>query len=378
MLHLASAFEWFPTTVVRDIWPLIFSLLPSEKPLPENSPSRLVWTITFFVLVLAGVFAVLLLWPKTLPTQTWEFWTCVVVFPLGVSTLVVMRRFAHYEGHKLNIVLSNEAARGYNAHVFEVASRPLALVGAAYRFSVDPKEDAVESVRAGSVQLKTMAPLARDGEPTKARWLEVPGVNLHPGTKEHDRRRQRDVMKWLFAELINPLVAQVQTLPSGLDLRVHLLVSGEMTYTESEALWQECWREHSLRQVVVTEMTAPDDAEAIDVWLDHVSEGRRLEARLIVAIQLRRLLSAMPPAGGAEAGVALLLLPDVMASQYEVVRMANLHRPVRGPFDQSNNALLHALMWGRCCRRGYFLVVGRPLSMQRRRASCANRRSGLE
>ncbi len=92
-------------------------------------------------------------------------------------------------------------------------------------------------------------------------------------------------------------------------------------------------------------MTAPDDAEAIDVWLDHVSEGRRLEARLIVAIQLRRLLSAMPPAGGAEAGVALLLLPDVMASQYEVVRMANLHRPVRGPFDQSNNALLHALMW---------------------------------
>ncbi len=135
-----------------------FSLLPSEKPLPENSPSRLVWTITFFVLVLAGVFAVLLLWPKTLPTQTWEFWTCVVVFPLGVSTLVVMRRFAHYEGHKLNIVLSNEAARGYNAHVFEVASRPLALVGAAYRFSVDPKEDAVESVRAGSGAAKNNGP----------------------------------------------------------------------------------------------------------------------------------------------------------------------------------------------------------------------------
>jgi hypothetical protein len=110
-----------------------FSLLPPEEPNPDDPPSRLVWVIVFFVLVLAGVFAVLLLWPKNLPTQTWKFWTCLILFPVGIPTLVVMRRFGNYEGLKMDIELRNEATRGYTEHVFEVASRPLALVASAHR-----------------------------------------------------------------------------------------------------------------------------------------------------------------------------------------------------------------------------------------------------
>ena len=39
-----------------------FSKLPPLEPMPENPPSRIVWTIVFFVIVIAGIFMVLLVW----------------------------------------------------------------------------------------------------------------------------------------------------------------------------------------------------------------------------------------------------------------------------------------------------------------------------
>ena len=53
-----------------------FDKLPPEEPVPDEPPSRLLWTIVFFVIALIGVFSVLLFWPKGEPTQTPWFWTC--------------------------------------------------------------------------------------------------------------------------------------------------------------------------------------------------------------------------------------------------------------------------------------------------------------
>ena len=323
-----------------------FSLLPTEEAVADDPPSQLLWTIVFFALVLAGAFVVLLLWPKSLPTHTGQFWITLVAFPVGAATLVVLRRYSVYEGRKLDAILTNEACHSYNERVFDAARIPLALVSAAYRFSADPVQNRIDAIRAGSLKLETQDPIARDGEPVKARWLAVPGVKVAPGLKEDDRNRQRQVTKWLFNELLDDLTSSLQTLPLHIDLRVHLTFSGGLTREENEALWQECWGERQFRRVSFSEAAAgPVDLNSLDVWLDQLIETPSKEGRLIVAIQLHPLLSGSPPAGAAEAGVALLLIPDALASQLNVVHTAKLHRPVRAPYVRSNDALSHALKW---------------------------------
>jgi len=327
-----------------------FSLLPTERPLPNDPPSPLVWTVVFFVLVLTTIFVVLLCWPKNMPMRTWQFWTALSAFPVGIASFVVLRRYSVYEGRKLDIVLGKEAIREYNERVFEAASAPLALVGAAYRFSADAEENAIEGIRRGALKLETQETIACDGEPAKRRWLIVPEVACLPGEKDDDLKRHRTLIKYLFTELLNDLTASIQALPARLDLRVHLAVSSGLTHQENQTLWQECWREHQLRHASIAKMAAqPVDLMALDVWLDQIIETSSKEARLIVAVQLHCLLSESPPAGAAEAGVALLLMPDAQAGRFNLVRIANLHRPVRAPLDPSTQApsyaLSHALKW---------------------------------
>ena len=327
-----------------------FSLLPPQEPEPTDPPSGLVWGIAFLVLALAGVFTALLLWPKGWPTGTLKFWIAVTLFPVGIPALLVLRRFSHYEGRRLDTALRNEASHGYNDRVFTAASRPLAIAGAAHRFSVDRTKNPVETILAGSVKPETREPVARGGEPVKARWFEVPDVALEAGTEEDDHNRQRVVTQWLFGELLMDIATQIKALPSRLDLDVHLLASGGLAYSESEALWNACWHEQQFRHARVAE-AVPEAADllSLDRWLDQVIEEREQQARLIVAVQLHPLLAGTPPAGTAEAGVAVLLVPDALAGRHDIARKANVYRPVRGTFSGPSgtlsSTLSHALQW---------------------------------
>lgn len=322
-----------------------FSLLPKEEPEPGDPPSRLVWMIVFLVMVLAGALALLLLWPKNLPTHTWKFWVSLILFPVGIPAWIVLRRYGHYEGRRLDVLMRNEAIRKYNERVFSLAARPLALVGAAYRFSSDRKENAIDSIQSGGVRLSTQEPIASDGDPVKARWLTVPGARLERGGKEADDHRLGKVTRWLYAELLDDIANRILLLPSRIDLVVSLWVSGGLPRQQYVLLWQECWRERQLRQMRLLEESEPAGLETLDSWLDQVANCDGREARLIVAIQLYPVISEAPPVGAAEAGVALLLMPGVQASRHAVVPEANLYRPVRVPFDQSKEILPHAMKW---------------------------------
>lgn len=323
-----------------------FSLLPKEEPEPGGSPSLLIWTIVFLVMALACAIVILLSWPKDLPTHTWKFWATLILFPMGIPAWIVLRRYSHHEGHRLDVLMRNEVIRRYNERVFALAAHPLALLGAAHRFSSDQSENATSTIRSGTVRLETQKPIASDSGPTKARWLVVPGVPLDPGGKEADARRHREVTRWLYSELLADLATRIQSLPSRVDLSVCLWVSGGLPRKDHVALWQECWREHRLRDTRISEETEPAGLDVLDGWLDQVAGGEGREARLIVAIQLYPVLSKTPPVGAAEAGVALLLMPGEQAGRLQVVSEASLHRPVRGPFDQSDGALSHAVKWG--------------------------------
>ncbi|MGO4811043.1 hypothetical protein AB4156_15880 [Cupriavidus sp. 2MCAB6] len=323
-----------------------FSLLPKEEPEPGNSPSRPVWAIVFLVMVLACAFVILLSWPKHLPTHTWRFWATLILFPVGIPASILLFRYSYHEGHRLDVLMRNEVIRRYNECVFALAARPLALLGAAHRFSSDQSENATGAIRAGTVRLETQKPIARDGAPTKARWLVVPGVPLDPGGKEADDRRHCKVTRWLYSELLDDLANRIQSLPSRVDLSVCLWVSGGLLRKDYVALWQECWRKRQLRDMRLAEETEPAGLDVLDSWLDQAAGGEGREARLIVAIQLYPVLSKTPPVGATEAGAALLLMPGEQAGRLHVVSEATLHRPVRGPFDQSDGALSHAVKWG--------------------------------
>ncbi|MBP0639248.1 hypothetical protein [Cupriavidus sp. AcVe19-6a] len=323
-----------------------FSLLPKEEPEPDDPPSRPVWMAFFVVTALGVALAIVLLWPRQLSTHTWKFWASLILFPVGIPAWIVLRRYSICEGRRLDVLMRNEAIRKYNERVHAIAARPLAIVGTAFRFSSDRKENNATAVQTGAVRLATQEPIASDGNPIKARWLTVPGVKLRPGGKEADDARHRQLTRWLYEQLLDDLANRIRLIPSRINLGVCLWVSGRLTRHEYMALWQECWRERHQRKMRILEQTEPAGLATLDNWLDRVASGSMLEAKLIVAIHLYPLLSDTPPVGAAEAGVALLLMPGELARQHAVVHEATVSRPVRGPLDQSNGALPHALAWG--------------------------------
>ncbi|UIF87521.1 hypothetical protein [Cupriavidus sp. UYPR2.512] len=323
-----------------------FSLLPKEVAIAEVPPSRLFWGLTFILMAVGCGLAVLLIWPKHLATNTWRFWISLFLLPLGVAGLTVLRRYALYEGHKLDVLMRNEAVCDYNAGILEAAARPLAVVGTAHRFSSDRSENAVQSIKSDVVRLESLNPIFSEGDPVQARWLHVPGVELKSGARKDDESRQMKVVCWLFSELLEEMAERLASLPSPTDLGVHLWVSGGLSRKDYLELWQQCWVERRLRRMHVIDDAKPVQLDAVDSWLDQLAAGHECEARLFVTIQLYPLLSETPPVGAAEAGVAVLLMPGDQASRNAVACDGNLHRPVQGPLDQLDDAICRALQWG--------------------------------
>lgn len=323
-----------------------FSLLPTSEAPQDSAPSRFVWTVAFFVMALAGVFSALFFWPKDMPTQTWKFWTCLVVFPLGIPAWIILRRYSVHEGRKLDATLSDEAVQNFHANVFEAASIPLVLIGAAHRFSADREENAAKGIKHGAVALKTQDPIADNGDPVQARWLVTPGMRATSGSEEDDRTRHRLVTAWLFGELLDEILPRLQAMPARVPLVIHLSLSNGLARVENENLWWDSWRARSLRSADQAPATqAPASLMLLDTWLDETLRDTNLHATLFVAVQLHPLLAARPLAGTSEAGAVVLLVPDSLARQHRIPHLATLHRPVQGPLEQPDDALSHALTW---------------------------------
>lgn len=319
--------------------------LPGEEPEPATAPSKLVWAVVVVVLVAAGGAAIILLWPKHMPTNDWRFWTTLVVLPTALASFVVSRRLSAYEAAKLDVQARNEVASAYNQRVFDAASKPFSVLAAAYRFSCDRKENALGGVRDKSMKLVSQASIAQDAPPVHARWLMVPSVKLASGPLTADKKRHTEAAKWLFGELLDELEQAIKALPRKTSLDVHFVTSSLLSTEERDGLWNDKWEKLNLRPADLAIDASDVDLMTLDGWLDRTIETAENKARLIVAIQLTVLQSASPLPGSAEAAVALLLLPEAEATRSALVSDANLHRPVRGRFEQASVALRPALKW---------------------------------
>jgi len=326
--------------------PVDFSLLPPAEEVPNNPPSRFIWTVVFVVLTLFGVFAVLMFWPKGEPTQTLWFWVCVTVYPLGIATFVVLRRYSVYEGRRLDALAWNRVREQHIQQVFDAASSPLGVLASTYRYSADRDENALEGLLSGALTLKTRQLPTPDTAPMKTRWLApVTGVqNVNPAS---DQERQAQLMTWLFTHLLTDVADAICGLPSAVRLTVHLNFCGSAMPANAIEKWQSCWKELKLPGSVAVKEISVTGLMLLDTWLDNADVHDGQEARLMVFTQLNDLVNNAPPVDSAEAGVALLLVPVALAKQYQLPIVAQVHRPIQGKFDAIHHILEYALRWGK-------------------------------
>lgn len=324
-----------------------FEKFPPEEPIPDKPPSRFVWTILFLVIVLAGVFVVLLFWPRGESTRTLWFWICVTVYPVGVAAFVVLRRYSVYEGRRLDAIEWNAAREKHVNSVFEQASRPLALVAAAYRFASDAKEESFDKLLDGSIKLEPRTAPKPDTPPVNARWFEKPDADENGTRFKNDDQRRRYVREWVFGSLIDDVTEAVRILPSDLKLAIQLVLPDTVNTDEALASWDKQWAKSDLRPVKAEILLDPPDLMTLDAWLDRINQKRDQEARLLVFVRLNSILQALPPEGSAEAGVALLVAPESVQREFKIQPIAWLHRPNETDTCPVDVALARALRWGR-------------------------------
>ncbi|MCA8089458.1 hypothetical protein LGM65_00935 [Burkholderia anthina] len=324
-----------------------FDKLPEDEPVPDVPPSRLAWTTIFFVIVLGGVFLVLFFWPKGEPTQTPWFWVCVAVYPPGVASFVVLRRYSVYEGRRLDAIAWNEARKDYVNEVFEQASQPLAVLATSYRFSSDAKEDEFSKLLDGSVKLEPRVAAKPDTPPMNARWFEKPDADKDGIRFKSDDERRSHVVTWAFGAVIDEVAEMVRSLPAGLKLVIHLVLPDMASTDDAAAAWNEQWQKANLRTLQPRILQELPDLMYVDAWLDRVTRNVDQEARLLVVARVNTVLQAEPPDGSAESVVAILFAPEAVRRKFNLAPVAMMHRPNGTNDCPVNVALARALQWGR-------------------------------
>ncbi|MBR7976779.1 hypothetical protein KDX01_27150 [Burkholderia vietnamiensis] len=324
-----------------------FTRLPPEEPVPDNPPSRLLWTVVFFLIAIVGVFAVLLLWPKEEPPQTPWFWTCVTVYPVGLAAFVVLRRYSVYEGRRLDAIAWNQARADHMNEVFDGASRPLAILAATCRFSSEARDDDFGKLMDGSVKLEPQISPKPDAPPVNARWFEKPDADKSGIRFKHDEERRRYVLEWVFGAVTDAVAEAIRLLPTELRLKVQLVLPGIANTDEAQTIWNRQWAQSDFRPAQAEILAEHPDLMYVDAWLDRVNQRLDEEARLIVCVRLNEILQALPPDGSTETVVAMLLAPEGVCRRFKLAPLAMLHRPNGTEDCAIDDALARALQWGR-------------------------------
>lgn len=320
---------------------LDFSSLPPEQKVPDKPPSRLVWTVVFFLLTLLGVFAVLMLWPADEPTHTPWFWTCVAVFPAAIAAFVVSRVYSAYEGRRLDAQAWNGGRKRYVEQAYALESVPFFVLDAALRVTENNEENAVEKIVDGTLTLNAESSKHEDNESIAARWLEPADARL----AADDSERHALILEWLYDRLLDDLATSLTALPSELPLHVLLDISGYVGETDALTLWRGRWNVRALRIATSGRLPATTSLMSLDTWLDDRNGPWSKRATLLISVSLTEVLAGDPPDGSAEAGVGLLMVPPALAAGYGLCPLASIHRPLRSEHDDLNHALSFALRW---------------------------------
>jgi hypothetical protein len=320
---------------------LDFSRLPPEQAPPDKPPSRLVWTVAFFALTLAGVFAVLLMWPGNEPTQTAWFWVCTALYPPLVAAFIVSRRYSAHEERCLDATAWNDARQQYLDEVFARESIPMLVLGSAIRVTERAEDNSVDRIAEGTLARAAQSFEHERGTPNTARRLLPDGACF----ASCDGERHERILEWLFDVLLDDLSDTLNALPDGFPLRVMLDVSEYAGKADAKALWRAAWKDHVPREADVRRAPEPLDLMTVDAWLDDPEGPLNRYALLFVSVTLGAMLDQAPADGSAEAGVALLAASPALTRLHGLTPVAAVHRPMVSMGGALDHALRHAMRW---------------------------------
>jgi hypothetical protein len=231
--------------------------------------------------------------------------------------------------------------------VFLRASEPLVMLKACCRHSADTTDGPGSTIAEQSLALSSQASIAHPGN-IRARWLVTPGIDMLKGSHESDITRQQHVLDWLIDQCTGSLKEAIQTLPEKVPLTVQISAATESTVEDViRKAWKRAWDAHELRPAAVLVDVKPMSLMELDAWLDSADGAARQGARLLVHIQLHKVLSDNPPANSAEVAVALLIVNGKTAADHALIGQALLHRPVHATSTSLAGDLSLALRWGR-------------------------------
>ncbi|MBG0881265.1 hypothetical protein H0X90_31145 [Burkholderia sp. 9775_39] len=327
--------------------PVDFRALPPEEPEPHNPPSGLIWIFVFFVIAILCAFVILLLWPQGEATRSILFWMSITLYPTSVAAFFVLRRYSVFESRRLDAIAWNNAREKFVSDVFAEASRPLVLIAATYRFASDPNDDMFEKLWEGSTILEARSAPMPDAPPVRARWFDEPPGADGKRRFETDSERQQCIREWVFRALIADIADSVRSLPSDLELVIQLVLPGAVAEDEALDSWNKQWREAGLSPRTTETLSEAPDLMTFDTWLDQINQHREHKARLLVLLRLNEVIRVLAPNGSAEAGVALLVVPEHVQDRLKIEPVAKLHRPNETEEGAVGVALARALRWGR-------------------------------
>ncbi|MBR8299562.1 hypothetical protein KDW49_02310 [Burkholderia dolosa] len=324
--------------------PVDFNRVPPRVVVPPPpQASMIVWTVLLVLVMGAGAWLTIMLWPAGRPTNTLWFWFCVVGYPFLAWAFLLFAWLGYgYAGRNQAIAtnrVSNEAAQACHA----LASRPLAILGHAWCFAADDSENSLESVLRGANLAKLRPSAAIADTEVNARWLDIPNMHFQSGNELTEHARHQAVCTWLLERLIDRLVPPLRALPPQTKLQVELHNQSRLKSEVVESRIRELIAERvPALKMGIASAEHSSSLFRVDAWFDN---GDVNIAHLLVAIELRDAISAVLSDRVAEAGVALLVGRSHLASPAGSIRL-RLHRPAKATLDSAARTLELAARWG--------------------------------
>lgn len=329
--------------------------------------SKITNSTIFFGVLLAfflGFLVSVYIWPENDSVLSQRFWLTTFAIPIGASTAIAASLIGY---RKMEVTAANQDDEDNRAAAMAAAGRPLALLGASYRYTTSPSGDDIDTIESGSLSIPILKNFADGSEPMRGRWFDTsfafPRQPKEWAVEEFDRHT--NLSRWLLEILLKELAPQIAKIPPGVRCVAHLHFSSRLYKSANMKCWEEVASYVLLRLFpVVYQETDAKGVLSFDKWLDDAISQTGEEARLIIAIQLQSVRA--PPwvrDGSTEAASALLVMSDALAEKHGLKKQADLHRPVTSTVEKHVDAVRLAMRIARTTGKRIAKVwqIGIPL-----------------
>lgn len=320
--------------------PVDLKQLGPSKAFPSRGPGIRVWLVVWAVCVVIADGILLLLWPHNSPARGAAFWLPLAGLPNVLFLVIAILARAQYEGAYLHAMFYNDHREQRRRSLIERGQQLVRVLDFSYRLPIAEGELARTLVE-GPPMLKTQ-PL-RDNTGV-ARHTRLPddsdSTSSSPLLTQLFQQVPLDRAGREYVRLLAPLVKAIKLLlQAGLTPAVRLVVADLVSYGDALAQLRTVIRALNLYLPDCQAIAAADGLMPVDAWLD----AREMRPLLVIAVQVHE----KPPEDSAEAGVALIFLPQTAALPGALTSRATLHRPVAVPPHELAEALALAMLWGR-------------------------------